>query len=107
VAFSSSRLVRLLLAYAPRVMRLLRIPIPKLGLVLRVDGAGSVLEVLGDPSGAVVHGVTSATEEVVGSGGSSGSSGSSSGRRRLFLGSIAGAGVRVLDLGDVQPQAAS
>lgn len=87
VAYASSRLVRLAIAWAPRVLRLLRIPLPKLGLVLRLDGSGAIVQALGDPSGQHVAGVTSAVE----AGG------------RLFLGSIAADGVPVVDVPPLLP----
>ena len=75
--------MRLALAWAPRVMRLLRIPLPRLGLVLRLDGAGRIVQALGAAAGDAVAGVTSAVEAPGG---------------RLFLGSIAADGVPVVQL---------
>lgn len=80
--------MRLFFAWAPRIMRLFRLKLPKLGLVLRVDGEGNLLQTLGDPSGEVVWGVTSAVE----AGG------------RLFMGSLHSKGIPVLDLRKVQQQ---
>lgn len=88
VRFAHSRLVRLLFAWTPRIMRLLGLAVPKTGLVLKVDPSGAILEVLGDPHGRVVWGVTSAIEA----------------DGRLFLGSIRRSGVPVLDLAKIQEQ---
>jgi hypothetical protein len=67
-------------------MRLLKLKLPKQGLVLRVDGSGNVVQTLGDPQGERVWGVTSAVE----AGG------------RLFMGSLHSQGIPVLDLQKVQ-----
>jgi hypothetical protein len=45
LAHTRSRLVRLLFAWAPRIMRALKLQLPKWGLVLRVDGGGSIVQV--------------------------------------------------------------
>lgn len=88
IKFANRRLVRLFFAWAPRIMRLFKLKLPKVGIVLRVDGEGNLLQTLGDPSGQVVWGVTSAVE----AGG------------RLFMGSLHSKGIPVLDLRKVQEQ---
>lgn len=45
VAFSGSRLMRLLMAYSPRIIRALKLPLPHVGLVLRYNGDGQVVQV--------------------------------------------------------------
>jgi hypothetical protein len=82
VKYTNIRLVRLFFAWAPRIMRLLKLKLPKMGLVLQVDSSGQVVRTLGDPQGQKVWGVTSAIE----AGG------------KLFLGSLHAKGVPVLDL---------
>lgn len=88
IRFTSSRLVRLLFACAPRIMRLFRLQLPRMGLVLQVDGNGSIVRTLGDRTGQKVWGVTSAVEM----------------DGKLFLGSLHSKGVAVLDLNKVSKQ---
>lgn len=63
-------------------MRLLKLKLPKLGLVLQVDSNGQIVRTLGDPKGEKVWGVTSAVE----AGG------------KMFLGSLHAKGIPVLDM---------
>ncbi|WIA21898.1 hypothetical protein OEZ85_004268 [Tetradesmus obliquus] len=80
------RLVRVLTAWAPRLMRLLGVQMPRRGVVLKVSPQGQVLQVLGDATGKVMYGVTSAVEA----------------DGKLFLGTIRRKGVPVLDLKAIQ-----
>eukprot|EP00882_Tetradesmus_deserticola_P006802 GHRQ01007162.1.p1 GENE.GHRQ01007162.1~~GHRQ01007162.1.p1 ORF type:complete len:400 (+),score=115.27 GHRQ01007162.1:158-1357(+) len=86
MSLTRSRVVRVLVAWTPRIMRLLGVQIPKRGLVLKVSPEGKVVQVLGDAKGKVTYGVTSAVES----------------NGRLFLGSIRRGGVPVLDLNNAQ-----
>jgi hypothetical protein len=83
MAFSHIRLVRVLLSWMPRIMRLLGQDFPNIGILLKVDGSGKIVQVLGDKRGAVVSRVTSVFESEDG---------------RLFLGSLHKRGVPVVDL---------
>lgn len=89
IKYTNRRLVRLLLAWAPRIMKVLRLQLPKWGLVLQVDTNGNIIKTLGDPKGQKVWGVTSAVESHDG---------------KLFLGSLHSKGIAVLDLARVQQQ---
>lgn len=83
LAYSHIRLVRVLFSWMPRIMRLLGQDFPNIGILLRVNNIGEIVEVLGDKQGAVVSRVTSAFESEDG---------------RLFLGSLHKRGVPVVDL---------
>lgn len=85
-AYANHRLVRVLVAYMPRIARLLGLKPPKQGLVLKISPEGKVLQELGDPKGEVVWGISSAVEA----------------DGKLFLGSLHRSGVPVLDLAKVQ-----
>lgn len=83
VRYTDRRLVRVLLAWTPRIMRLLGLKPPRKGLVLQVDGGdATIIRTLADPTGEKVWGVTSAVES----------------NGKLFLGSLHSKGVAVLDL---------
>eukprot|EP00879_Flechtneria_rotunda_P017206 GHRR01018025.1.p1 GENE.GHRR01018025.1~~GHRR01018025.1.p1 ORF type:complete len:385 (+),score=107.69 GHRR01018025.1:394-1548(+) len=86
IAYSNRRLVRLLLAWTPRIMRLIGLQPPKKGLVLKVNGEGQIVKALGDPTGKVLWGVTAATEQ----------------DGKLFLGTLKRSGVPVLNLHKAQ-----
>lgn len=87
--YTDRRLVRVLFAWAPRIMRLFKLKAPREGIVLQVDGnSGTILRTLGDADGQKVWGVTSAIE----AGG------------RLFLGSLHAKGIPVLDLNKVETE---
>jgi sugar lactone lactonase YvrE len=82
VKLSQVRVARLLIAWMPRLMRLLRVPLPKMGLVLKLSPEGRIVQTLADPKGKVVDGVSSAVEH----------------DGKLFLGTLKHQGVPVLDL---------
>lgn len=86
IKYTNIRLVRLFFAWAPRIMRLFKLKLPKMGLILQVDSNGQVVRTLGDPQGEKVWGVTSAVEA----------------NGKLFLGSLHAKGIPVLDLKRVQ-----
>jgi hypothetical protein len=83
MAYSHIRIVRVLLSWMPRIMRLLGQDFPNIGILLKVNGEGKIVEVLGDKTGAVVSRVTSAFESEDG---------------QLLLGSLHKRGVPVVDL---------
>lgn len=84
-AYTHHRLIRLVVAWLPRMMRLLGLHPPKQGLVLKVNPEGQIVQQLGDPQGQVVYGVASAIEA----------------DGKLFLGTLHRHGVPVLDLNKV------
>lgn len=86
IAYTNHRLVRLVVAWLPRMIRWLGLQPPKQGLVLKVDSEGKIVQQLGDPQGKVVYGVASATEA----------------DGKLFLGTLHRRGVPVLDLSKVK-----
>jgi hypothetical protein len=52
MSLTQSRMVRVLVAWAPRIMRLLGVQMPKRGLVLKVSPEGKVVQVRGSAVGA-------------------------------------------------------
>jgi hypothetical protein len=47
MSLTQSRVVRVLVAWAPRIMRLLGVQMPKRGLVLKVSPEGKIMQVRG------------------------------------------------------------
>lgn len=83
---SQFRVVRLLIAWLPRIMRLLHVPLPKMGLVLKLSPEGHIVQTLADPQGKVVDALTSAVEA----------------DGKLLLGTLGHKGIPVLDVSKVQ-----
>jgi len=82
VKISQFRLVRVLIGWLPRIMRLLSIKPPGLGLVLKVSPEGQIVQTLADPKGSKVFFISSAVEHA----------------GKLFLGTLGMPGVPVLKL---------
>jgi hypothetical protein len=79
---SQFRLIRVMIAWLPRIMRLFSIKPPGLGLVLKISPEGQIIQTLADPNGSKVFFISSAVEHA----------------GKLFLGTLHMRGVPVLDM---------